>query len=106
MTTAALALALALVAAPPPSRCRLERVAPTRRRIPLYVVAVAIAVAIAGMLPVTATLAAAILVGTLVLRRRRLIARRARAAEASALQGALDVLVGELWVGVHPCGGV
>lgn len=102
MTTAALALALALVAAPPPSRCRLERVAPTRRRIPLYVVAVAIAVAIAGMLPVTATLAAAILVGTLVLRRRRLIARRARAAEASALQGALDVLVGELRVGVHP----
>ena len=38
----------------------------------------------------------------LVLRRRRLIARRARAAEASALQGALDVLVGELRVGVHP----
>ena len=102
MTTAALALALALVAAPPPSRCRLERVAPTRRRIPLYVVAVAIAVAMAMMLPVTATLAAAILVGTLVLRRRRLIARRARAAEASALQGALDVLVGELRVGVHP----
>ena len=54
------------------------------------------------MLPVTATLAAAILVGTLVLRRRRSIARRARAAEASALQGALDVLVGELRVGVHP----
>ena len=66
------------------------------------VVAVALAVAVAMTLPVTATLAAAILVGTLVLRRRRSIARRARAVEASALQGALDVLVGELRVGAHP----
>ncbi len=53
-------------------------------------------------LPVTATLAVAILVGTLLLRRRRATARRARAVEAAALQGALDVLVGELRVGAHP----
>jgi tight adherence protein B len=41
-------------------------------------------------------------VGTLMLRRRRGKARLARAAESSALQGALDVLVGELRVGAHP----
>ena len=102
VTAAALALALALVVAPPPSRCRLERVSATRRRFPVMVVAVALAVAVAMTLPVTAALAAAILVGTLLLRRRRSIARRARAVEASALQGALDVLVGELRVGAHP----
>lgn len=102
MTAAALALALALVVAPPPSRRRLERGSATRCRVPVMVAAIAFAVAVAMMLPVTATLAAAILVGTLVARRRRSNARRARAVEASALQGALDVLVGELRVGAHP----
>ena len=66
------------------------------------VAAVAFAVAAAVLLPVTATLTVAILVGTVVLRRRRRIARRACAIEASALQGALDVLIGELRVGAHP----
>ena len=61
-----------------------------------------LAVILAMALPVAAALAAAILVGTLMLRRRRGKARRARAAESSALQVALDVLVGELRVGAHP----
>jgi len=66
------------------------------------VIAVAVAGAVALTLPATATLAAAILAGTLVLRRRWANVGRGRAAEASALQGALDVLVGELRVGTHP----
>ena len=63
---------------------------------------IGLAVILAMTLPVTATLAAAIVVGTVVLRRRRGKFRRARAVESSALQGALDVLVGELRVGAHP----
>ena len=102
MTGGALALALALVVAPPPSRCRLERVSAIRRRYPAVAAAVAFAVAVAVLLPVTATLTVGILVGTVVLRRRRRIARHACAIEASALQGALDVLIGELRVGAHP----
>ena len=39
---------------------------------------------------------------TLLLRRRSEIRRRARLQEASVLQGALDVLIGELRVGAHP----
>jgi tight adherence protein B len=101
VTGAALALALALVVAPEPTRHRVERT-PARRRRPLIVAAVVLVSALTLTVPVTATLAVGILVGTLVLRRRRANVRRARAAEASALQGALDVLVGELRVGTHP----
>lgn len=102
MTIAALALALAVVVAPRPSRHRLVRVARTRRRLPAVAVAVASAAAMAMVLPVAVTIAAGILVGTLMLRRRRSMARRAHAMEAAALQSALDVLVGELRVGAHP----
>jgi tight adherence protein B len=56
----------------------------------------------AMVLPVAVTVAAVILIGTLMLRRRRSVARRAQAIEAAALQSALDVLVGELRVGAHP----
>jgi tight adherence protein B len=56
----------------------------------------------AMVLPVAVTVAAVILFGTLMLRRRRSVARRAQAIEAAALQSALDVLVGELRVGAHP----
>ena len=99
---AALVLATALLVAPPPSRHRLGHVPATRRRLPTLTVAAVLILAVALMFPVTATIAAGILVGTLVLRRRRSIARRARAAEASALQSALEVLIGELRVGAHP----
>ena len=102
MTTAALALALALVVAPSPSRRWPIPTNGTRRRLPVLVVAVAVGSAVAMVLPGTATLAAAVLVGALLLRRRQSIARHARTVEASALQSALDVLVGELRVGAHP----
>lgn len=102
MITAAMALTLAVLVAPMSPRRRLERVAAARRRIPAPVIAVGAVLTVAMLLPVTAALAAAITVGTLMRRRRLRTARRARAAEASALQGALDVLVGELRVGAHP----
>jgi tight adherence protein B len=95
-------LALALVVAPPPSRRRLGQMAATPRRFPVMLVAAALAVTVAMILPVTVTLGTAILGGTLVLRRRQSLARRARAVEATALQSALDVLVGESRVGAHP----
>lgn len=103
MTVAALALAVALLVAPAPCRHRIGQAPPTRRRLPpMAIAAVLAAVVVAATLPVAATLAAGILGGTLALRRRGAIARRARAAEASALQSALDVLIGELRVGAHP----
>jgi tight adherence protein B len=102
VTGAALALALALVVAPRPTRHRLDPAAVTRRKIPAKTVAVVLAAATAMVLPVTVMLAAAIVIGTLLLRRRAAHVQRARALEASALQGALDVLVGELRVGAHP----
>ena len=100
MTVAALALALALTVAPPPARHRLRHL--TRRRVPTLAIAAVPAAAAALMLPVTVMLAAGIVIATMMMRRRRSTARRARAAEASSLQGALDVLVGELRVGAHP----
>ncbi len=102
MTIAALSLALAVVVAPRPSRHRLVAVQATRRRLPSMVLGAALTAAVAVLLPIAVTLAAGIAVGTVVLRRRRSIARRANAAEAATLQSALDVLVGELRVGAHP----
>ncbi|OBB15388.1 hypothetical protein A5662_06605 [Mycobacteriaceae bacterium 1482268.1] len=100
MTTAALSLALALMVAP--SRHRLEHRTARRRRLPVPAIGAALAAVMALTLPVSLTLVSGIAAGTLVLRRRRAMAQRARAAEACALQGALDVLVGELRVGAHP----
>ena len=88
MTIAALALAMALMVAPPPYRHRVGQSPVTRRRLPPMAVAATLAAVVAATLPVAATLAAGILGGTLILRRRRTIARRARAFEASELQGA------------------
>src|SRR4051812_10248384 len=85
-----------------PSRHRLHRATATRRRLPALVTAAAVGAATSLMLPVAATVAACILVGTLALRRRRSAARCTRAAEAAVLQSALDILVGELRVGAHP----
>lgn len=102
MTIAALALAFAVVAAPRPFRHRLMPTPATRRRLPAMAVVVASLAAMAMALPVAVTLAAGIVVGTNMLRRRRTKARRAYATEAAALQSALDVLVGELRVGAHP----
>lgn len=102
MSVAALTLALAVVVAPRPSRHRLVPMQGTRRGLPSMALASVIAAAVSVMLPVAVTLAVGIVVGTVVLRRRRSIARRASTAEAAMLQSALDVLVGELRVGAHP----
>jgi tight adherence protein B len=105
MTGAALALALALLITPISSRHRLEAlrlIAPTRRRMRVAPIAACGGLALALVVPITVIAAVAIISATVVLRRRRQLGERRRATESVALQAALDVLVGELRVGVHP----
>lgn len=104
MTVAALALALAVLISPASSRGRARAVMmlTQRRRLPLVPCAVAACVASSLLLPWTAAAALGLLLATLVARRRGGRRLRVRADEASALEGALDVLVGELRVGAHP----
>jgi len=105
MSNAALALALALLAAPSTSRRRVEAlglIVPMRRRVPVLPGVVAVAALLAVLVPPSAVVAGAIVAGTYALRRRRHLQQRRRTAESEALQGALDVLVGELRVGAHP----
>ncbi|KUI46373.1 hypothetical protein AU198_01770 [Mycobacterium sp. GA-1199] len=104
MSLAALALALALLIAPGPRRrCR-----PARRgrrlafRIPLALWLAVILVALLVVAPVGVVVAAVIAAATVQARSRRRRADRQRAKEAAALEGALDVLVGELRIGAHP----
>jgi tight adherence protein B len=102
---AALALAFALLMIPAGSRSRLDALGllvPARRRFPALPCACAVAVALAVVLPVSVVVTSSIIVVTLWMRRRRHVRVRRRAAESSALQGALEVLVGELRVGAHP----
>ena len=99
------ALALALLMIPAGSRSRLDALGllvPARRRFPALPCACAVAVALAVVLPVSVVVTSSIIVVTLWMRRRRHVRVRRRAAESSALQGALEVLVGELRVGAHP----
>ena len=105
MSGAALALALSLLIAPAPSRHRIHARRHVARLPPRLVVlpcvlALALALAIVGAIGVVA--AVAMVGSTVEVRRRRRRRRRHRAAEAAALQGALDVLVGELRIGAHP----
>jgi tight adherence protein B len=108
MTTAALSLALALLVAPYRSRRRLEGLAlraPIRGRVRLVAGGwvVAVVAVIAGLVaPIGAVVAATIVGATVLLRRSQSGARQRRGAESTALQSALDVLVGELRVGAHP----
>jgi tight adherence protein B len=104
MIGAALALALALLVAPTSSR-RLETlrlIAPVRHRVPVMPIALCGALALAFVVPVSVIAAGAIAAATVMMRRKRELRKRRRAAEAIALQAALDVLVGELRVGAHP----
>jgi len=64
--------------------------------------AVAGCAALSVLMPWTAVLALGLLLATLLARRRVGLRRRSRIEEASAIQDALDVLVGELRVGAHP----
>ncbi|MGE2720225.1 type II secretion system F family protein [Mycolicibacterium celeriflavum] len=103
MSVAALALALALLTAPGPRRRWPPE--PRRRRavrIPPAVWVVGVLVALTVVAPLGVVVAAATAAGTVSARRRRRRRNRERAAEATALEGALDVLVGELRIGAHP----
>jgi tight adherence protein B len=105
MSGAALALALALLIAPTSSRHRLETlklIAHVRCRLPVTPIAACGGLALTFVLPVTVIAATAIAGATMMVRRRRQLHQRRRAAESVALQAALEVLVGELRVGAHP----
>jgi tight adherence protein B len=104
MSAALLALASALVLLPASSRRRLQALGlvPRRRRPPVLPCAAAVAAVLAVVLPVGVVAACAIVGVTWWMHRRRHIRAKRRAAESAALQGALEVLVGELRVGAHP----
>ncbi|MCB0948648.1 MAG: type II secretion system F family protein [Mycobacterium sp.] len=105
MTLAALALAVAVLIGPASSRrrVRLLTMQPRRCRQPTAThLAIIGCAATALLMPWPASLGFGLLIGTLLGRRRLGARRRVRIEEASALQGALDVLVGELRVGAHP----
>lgn len=103
-----LLLALALIALPPSPRRRLAPVASSRRWRPLARpggagwLAVGAVGATAVLLPLTTVLAVAVVGATTSLRYRRRHRVRCAMREGQALEGALDVLVGELRVGSHP----
>jgi tight adherence protein B len=102
---AVLALAAALLTLPAGSRRRVQGLgllAPVPRSLGVWPCAAVVVVVLAIGLPVGAAAAASIVGATVWMRRRRRIVARRRAAESAALQGALDVLVGELRAGAHP----
>jgi len=102
---ALLALAMALLVVPAGSRRRLDGLGlltSARRRPPVLPALGAFAAVTALAMPVSVVAACAVTGATLWTRRRRRVAANCRAAESLALQGALDVLVGELRVGAHP----
>ena len=105
MTAAALALAAAVLIVPASSRRRaraLMLVTQCRRELRLTPLALITAAAVPWLMPWTAVLSLGLLVATLLARRRLSTRRRAGTQAASALRGALDVLVAELRVGAHP----
>ena len=107
MTAALLALAAALIVAPGPRRVvvpRLEVSAKWRRsrRGQLAAGVVVGVAAIAFAAPPSVVAATLIVGGTVAVRRRRRVQRARRVEESAALQGALDVLAGELRAGAHP----
>src|SRR5690242_8446303 len=99
MSVALLALALALVVFPASSRGRIQALGlavSTRRRPPALPFAGVTAAMSAIVLPAGLVAALAIVGVTWWIRRRRHHRAKRRAAESTALQGALEVLVGEL----------
>ncbi len=107
-TAGALLLALALIVLPPSRRRRFAPAASDRRWRRLagpggaVVLVAGAVVAAAVLLPLTTVLAAAVVGATATLRYRRHHHIRRALREGQALEGALDVLVGELRVGSHP----
>ncbi|AGB26133.1 Flp pilus assembly protein TadB [Mycobacterium sp. JS623] len=105
MSAALLALALALVVFPASSRGRIQALGlavSARRRPPALPFAGVSAAMSAIVLPAGLVATLAIVGGTWWTRRRRHLRAKRRAAESTALQGALEVLVGELRAGAHP----
>lgn len=105
MTTAAAVLALAVLTWPSSSRHRIQprrRLAKTPSRTLVPACAASATLLLAVVAPLGVVVAVVLVGGTLESRRRRRVRDRHRTAEAAALQGAMDVLVGELRVGVHP----
>jgi tight adherence protein B len=102
MSGAAIALALALLVAPGPSWRRLHPRVHRAVRVPVLPSLLLVLVGLALVAPPGAAIAAGAVAATAEARRRRRLRQRRRATEAVALQGALDVLVGELRVGAHP----
>jgi tight adherence protein B len=102
LCAAAFALAAALLISPGSSR---QRLLARRRRNPgrWFGGAAALAVAITALwVSPTTSLAAALAGTTVALRHRRRATKQRSADEGRMLQGALEVLVGELRVGAHP----
>lgn len=105
MSIAGLTLAVALLIAPGPRQRRIEAGDErTRRprRLPVAPWLMLGLLALMAVAPLGVVVAAAIATLTIWSRRRRGRRQRRRAAEAAALEGALDVLVGELRIGAHP----
>jgi tight adherence protein B len=103
VTGALLALAGALLVAPAPRRIATPaRVAPKRRGTWLAAGAATVALVVAFLAPASVAAAMVVVGGTVALRTHRAIRQARSAAESAALQGALDVLAGELRVGAHP----
>lgn len=101
MSVAALALAAALLIWPSrPRRLHTTRRVPHRRRT--WPVLLASAGAVVWVFPLPVAIAAGVVAGTVALRRRDRAAAAKQRHESGALQGALDVLVGELRIGAHP----
>jgi tight adherence protein B len=103
VTVALIALACAVLVAP--TRRRVLAPARRARRVSArwrWAGGVLAGLAAAFVLPAGVVVAAAVVVGTAMLRLRRARARRRRIDEAAALQSALDVLAGELRAGAHP----
>lgn len=104
----ALLLAFALVVGRPPPRRRLCPVASRTRRFPaagprgICYVAAGLGCAALALLPPTTVVCVAVAGATMSLRYRRRRRLRRAIREGSALETALDVLVGELRAGSHP----
>jgi tight adherence protein B len=103
MSGSALVLALALLVAPQRRRLFVR----TRAARPALGISARLCIAALGstlvvVAPIGVAATAATVAATVELRRRRRLRSRKRASEAAALQGALEVLVGELRVGAHP----
>ncbi|WP_163728008.1 type II secretion system F family protein [Mycolicibacterium psychrotolerans] len=95
-------LALAVLVAPSTSRGRAPVLVPARRRLPVAAWGILGCLTVSFVLPLSAVVSTAVMLGVLMLRRRARRRRRDAVEEAIALQGALDVLVAELRVGAHP----